>query len=111
MNEEILYTVSEVANKLKLEAYQVRTLIKDGRLKAVNVGFGRKIPRWAITEEDLDIFMGKPAKKDPQPCKIATVKERISKNKKIALEISNLKNVLFDMAVRLEELESMINED
>jgi excisionase family DNA binding protein len=54
MNRD-LYTVSEVAERLKLHAKTVLAFVRDGRLKATRVG-----KQYRIAESDLDAFTGRP---------------------------------------------------
>ena len=56
-----LLTPSDVAARLKVTAEQVRSLIRSGRLRAVNVGTGKKRPLYRITGETLEEFLaGRP---------------------------------------------------
>jgi len=48
-----LYTVSEVAERLKLHAKTVLAFVRDGRLKAIRVG-----KQYRIAQSDLDAFTG-----------------------------------------------------
>ena len=52
MNEDI-YTVSDVAERLKLHVKTVLAFIRDGRLKATRVG-----KQYRIARSDLDAFTG-----------------------------------------------------
>jgi excisionase family DNA binding protein len=49
-------TTTDVAEELSVTTDQVVALIRVGRLRAVNVGIGRK-PRWRIDAEALDQFI------------------------------------------------------
>lgn len=51
--DDVVFTVKEVAQRLKLHPDVVRRLIYDGRLQAFYVG-GRRI---RITERHLDVFL------------------------------------------------------
>jgi excisionase family DNA binding protein len=55
-SDQIL-TVKEVSAQLKVSSEQVRTLIRQGQLSAVNVGSGKKRPLYRITHEALESFM------------------------------------------------------
>jgi DNA binding domain, excisionase family len=48
------FTIYEVADRLGLHHKTIRGFISDGKLKAIKVG-----KQWRITQEDLDIFMGR----------------------------------------------------
>ena len=53
---EDLYTVSDVAERLKLHVKTVLAFIRDGRLRATKVG-----KQYRVTKADLDAFTGHPA--------------------------------------------------
>lgn len=46
----------DAAERLSVSTDQVVSLIRAGRLPAVNVGVGRK-PRWRISEDALETFL------------------------------------------------------
>ena len=52
-----LLTPSDVAAQLKVTAEQVRSLIRSGRLLAINVGSGKKRPLYRVSKEALDEFI------------------------------------------------------
>lgn len=52
-----LLTPEEAAKKLKVTAEQVRALIRNGRLPAINLGTGKKRPLYRITRQDLEDFL------------------------------------------------------
>lgn len=54
-----LLTPCEVAERLKVTAEQVRSLIRKGHLAAVNVGAGRKRPLYRITPQGLADFLAR----------------------------------------------------
>ena len=53
---EDLYTVSDVAERLKLHVKTVLAFIRDGRLRATKLG-----KQYRVTKADLDAFTGHPA--------------------------------------------------
>lgn len=57
MANPILFTVAEVAERLKVSTDAVRALIHTGKLTASNVGSGTRRPRWRIAAEALDRFL------------------------------------------------------
>lgn len=52
-----LLTPEDVSRLLKVTAEQVRSLIRKGRLKAVNIGAGAKRPLYRVTSEALEEFL------------------------------------------------------
>lgn len=52
MSREQYQTVKEVADLLKVNEVTVRRWIKDGELRAIEIGKG-----WRIGEDDLDAFL------------------------------------------------------
>ncbi len=50
-----LYTVEETAGILKLSAYTVRRLLREGKLRGIKVGAGQQ---WRIRRGDLDHYLG-----------------------------------------------------
>lgn len=59
-----LLTPGEVAERLRVTAEQVRSLIRTGQLAAVNVGTGPKRPLYRITPDAVTEFLarrGQPA--------------------------------------------------
>ncbi|MFC1764558.1 helix-turn-helix domain-containing protein [Planctomycetota bacterium] len=63
--DEQVLTVSEVSSQLKVSEEQVRTLIRQGKLAAINVGSGKKRPLYRIPQEALTNF--KNPKVQPSP--------------------------------------------
>ena len=49
---EIFYTVKEIADKLKTTEYNIRELLKDGKLQGFKLG-----KSWRIKESDLREFV------------------------------------------------------
>ncbi|SNT76206.1 helix-turn-helix domain-containing protein [Paracoccus seriniphilus] len=56
MPSDQYHTVKEVAELLKVSEMMVRRWIKDGELRAIDIGKG-----WRIGSEDLDIFLARHA--------------------------------------------------
>lgn len=48
-----LLETGEVAKRLRCSMQHVRTLIATGKLKAMNIGAGDKLPRYRVPEEAL----------------------------------------------------------
>ena len=57
MNEE-LYTVQEVATRLKMHPESGRRFIRQGRLRAVKIGASTR-PKLRVSESDLKEFLSK----------------------------------------------------
>ena len=70
-SDQIL-TVKEVSAQLKVSSEQVRTLIRQGQLSAVNVGSGKKRPLYRINHEALEEFMK--SRRKPGPVVQITIK-------------------------------------
>ncbi len=51
------YTTTEVAEILNCNLQRVQTLIRAGKLPAVNISVGEKKPRWRVTNESLNEFL------------------------------------------------------
>lgn len=51
-----LLTPDEVATDLKVTAEQVRSLIRHGRLMAINISNGKKRPLYRVSSRDLQEF-------------------------------------------------------
>ena len=49
-------TPAELAKALRVDVHSVLAWIKTGQLRAVNVGSGRKRPRWRIDPADVAVF-------------------------------------------------------
>lgn len=56
VNGELL-TPEEASQRLKVSAEQVRSLIRSGRLAAINVGTGKRRPLYRITAVALEDFL------------------------------------------------------
>lgn len=54
---QLFLTPEEVSRKLRVTAEQVRNLIRQGRISAVNVGTGKKRPLYRIRQQALDDFL------------------------------------------------------
>lgn len=65
--DERLLTPDEVAQRLRVTAEQVRSLIRTGQLIAVNVGAGRKRPCYRVTPAALHEFLGGRRTEKPAP--------------------------------------------
>lgn len=63
---ETLLTPDEAAARLKVTSEQVRSLIRKGRLSAINVGTGKKRPLYRITQWSLNNFLGQPLHLGPR---------------------------------------------
>jgi len=50
-------TPAEVATRLRVTPEQVRCLIRQWRLEAINVGTGPKRPLYRITQQDFEDFL------------------------------------------------------
>lgn len=57
-NIEEIYSVREVSEILHVSMPKVRLLIKDGKLKALNISHGIIKPVWKITQTQLKLFLG-----------------------------------------------------
>jgi len=57
LDEDELFTPGEAAERLKVSTEQVRTLIRHGRLAAINVGTGPKRPLYRIPAQALQDFL------------------------------------------------------
>jgi excisionase family DNA binding protein len=54
---QLFLTPEEVSKQLRVTAEQVRNLIRQGRISAVNIGAGKKRPLYRIRQQALDDFM------------------------------------------------------
>ncbi len=54
---QLFLTPEEVSIRLRVTAEQVRNLIREGRISAVNVGAGKKRPLYRIGQQALDDFL------------------------------------------------------
>ena len=57
LGQDQLLTPNEAAVKLKVTPEQIRSLIRNGQLAAINVGTGMKRPLYRITQQALDDFL------------------------------------------------------
>lgn len=57
LGQDQILTPNEAAVKLKVTPEQIRSLIRQGQLSAVNVGTGSKRPLYRITQQALDDFL------------------------------------------------------
>ena len=57
LGQNQLLTPIEAATKLKVTAEQIRSLIRQGQLSAVNVGTGTKRPLYRISQQALNDFL------------------------------------------------------
>ena len=55
---EEIYSVKEISEILHVSMPKVRLLIKDGKLKALNISHGTIKPVWKITRTQLNLFLG-----------------------------------------------------
>jgi excisionase family DNA binding protein len=60
-----ILTPSEVATQLRVTTEQVRCLIRQGRLSAINVGTGPKRPLYRITQQALNDFLNRRQQSSP----------------------------------------------
>ncbi len=60
-DEDELYSVEQVAERLGLHVRTVRNYVRDGRLKAARIG-----KQYRIAREDLDALIGRPGTAAPQ---------------------------------------------
>ena len=58
-NEEQILTPKEAAIKLKVTSEQVRNLVRQGQISAINVGTGTKRPLYRITQQALNDFLNR----------------------------------------------------
>lgn len=75
---EKLYTVQDLEPILGIKAQHIRKLIDSGRLKGINLGFG-KIKRRRVTEAALNEFLNTPMQPEPQ-------KEQVEPSKRVHQE-------------------------
>ena len=79
-NEEQILTPDEAAIKLKVTAEQVRSLIRQGQISAINVGTGKKRPLYRITQRALNDFLHRrwqpgPARQNKKFKRLAPVRD------------------------------------
>ena len=53
------YSVNEAAKRIGVSVQTTYKLIKSGKLKAENAGWGRTLPRYRIREDDLRQYLRK----------------------------------------------------
>ncbi|WP_410052225.1 helix-turn-helix domain-containing protein [Bradyrhizobium sp. SZCCHNS30582] len=63
-----LFDLKEAADRLGTSVDHVRALIDDGRLQYVNIGRGRKRPRYRFTDADLNEFIEANRAREEAPC-------------------------------------------
>lgn len=54
-----LLDIAEVAARLDVSTVHVRSLIRAGRLRAVEVGLGQRFPRYKVQADALEEFIRK----------------------------------------------------
>ncbi|MGJ4924807.1 helix-turn-helix domain-containing protein [Bradyrhizobium sp. HKCCYLRH2015] len=64
----MLFDLREAAKRLGASVDHVRALVDDGRLRYVNIGRGRKRPRYRFTEADLNEFIEASRAREEAPC-------------------------------------------
>lgn len=60
-----LATVDEVAVRLRVTAEQIRCLVRQGHLAAINVGTGKKRPLYRFTSQSIEEFLQRRWKPGP----------------------------------------------
>jgi excisionase family DNA binding protein len=71
-----LLTLAEAAARLHVTAEKVRTYVRDGELQYINVGHGRKRPRYRFSDTDIDELIEKRKQRDIPPCQFSNPKSR-----------------------------------
>ena len=64
--KEQLLTPNEVSDILKVTSEQVRNLVRQGQISAINVGTGKKRPLYRITQRALNDFLHRRWQPGPQ---------------------------------------------
>ena len=116
-----ILTAPEAAKKLGVSNFTVYQLIKDGTLKATDISNGKKYKRHKIREDELDIVKSgykshglrnaesygkKPTTKVQKPK--AVYKSPVVKNHDAKKELAALKEELFNILVKIEEIETKL---
>ena len=57
MEIEEIYSTKEIADILQTNTIAVRLLIKDGKLKAMNVSRGKERPVWKVTQTQINEYL------------------------------------------------------
>jgi len=63
-----LFDLKEAAKRLAASVDHVRALVEDGRLRYINIGRGRKRPRYRFTDADLNEFIEANRAREEAPC-------------------------------------------
>ena len=104
-----IFTPQEVAKRLGITRTNVYNLIKDGTLKATNVGNGSGLPRWRINEEDLaNMTYTKYHVRHNKVTKVEIVEVQEEPEVDVKEEVTKLKNDLLEILLRLEDLEQKL---
>jgi excisionase family DNA binding protein len=61
---QVLRTPKEAAERLQTSVEQVTGFVRDGELRYVNIGRGKKRPRRMFTDDDLDEFIERRKRRD-----------------------------------------------
>ncbi|MBN9039853.1 MAG: helix-turn-helix domain-containing protein [Rhizobiales bacterium] len=67
-------TIEQIAQRLNSSPDHVKALVKDGSLKFVNIGRGKKRPRYRFAESDLAEFVERRTIREAQPCQFSESK-------------------------------------
>jgi len=104
-----IFTPAEAAKRLGVTKENIYNLIKDGTLKATNVGNGNVNARWKIREEDLAaITYTKYKVRHNKVVKTEIIEVVEEPELDVKAELSKLKNDLLDILVRIEDLEQKL---
>ena len=104
-----IFTPLEAAQRLGITRENVYNLIKDGTLKATNIGGGHSQPRWRIREEDLmSMTYTKYKVRHNKVVSTETVQIEEVPEFDVKAEIGKLKEDLLDILCRIEELEQKL---
>lgn len=63
-----LFDLKEAAKRLGVSVDHLRALVDDGRLRYVNIGRGRKRPRYCFADTDLNEFIEANRAREEAPC-------------------------------------------
>jgi excisionase family DNA binding protein len=64
----VLLSPKQVGERLQVSPDQVKAFVRDGELRYVNTGRGRKRPRMMFTEADLEEFVERRKRKEVPLC-------------------------------------------
>ena len=104
-----IFTPAEAAKRLGVTRQNIYNLIKDGTLKATNVGCGTYSPRWRIKEEDLaTITYTKYKVRHDKIIKTEIIEIVEEPELDTKAELSKLKNDLLEILCRIEDLEQKL---